>query len=198
MLVLSTRRIILFDAEPTRNNNNNNNNRRSVAMATLHSEMTPPPTRHRGILTFSISPPLYDFRNCSEKSLVDLKKSSENAAAVMLVSAVGTRSLSNFPEHDEFCKLDVIFYGERRGDATTETCCVAIPKDWPPNMFLFAVNQSIRQHGMVFIEQVRTKDTHHLCINEINWLYYTRDAHVVLEELQGQCAHFDVEGGTTK
>jgi hypothetical protein len=160
--------------------------------------MTPPPTRHRAILTFSSSPPLYDFRNCSEETLQDVKKSSENAPVVMLLSAVGTRSISHFAEHDEFCKLELLFYGDRCGDATTETCCVAIPKDWSPNMFLFAVNQSVRQHGMVFIERVRTKDIPHLCINEINWLYYTRDARVVREELQGQCAHFDVHGGVTK
>jgi hypothetical protein len=135
----------------------------------------PPATRHRAVLSFRKSVPLYDMRLHTSSAFQDILQSSSNAEKLMMVTTVSTGRISCVEEDPSYLELWISFFsGECTNDVNHRSKVevkVVMPQGWTPKMYLAALNKSTKKHSVVSIELLRIEGRSYATVNELQWLF---------------------------
>jgi hypothetical protein len=158
----------------------------------------PPATRHRAVMSFQKSVPLYDMRLHTSSVFKDILKSSTNAEKVMMATTVSTGRISRVKADPKFMELWISFYPSDCSHEANHNpkldVQVIMPQGWTPKMYLAALNKSTKKHSVVSLELVLIQGRSYATLNELQWLFCaTKEA--THSQLISSASYIRVSGG---
>jgi hypothetical protein len=156
----------------------------------------PPATRHRAVMSFQKSVPVYDMRLHSSSAFQDILQSSRNAEKLMMATTVSTGRISPVKEDPNFLELCITFFNDVNHLPKLEVN-VIMPEGWTPKMYLAALNKSTKKHSVVSVELLRIEGQSYATVNELHWLFSaTKEA--THSRLNCSASYIRVSGGEFK
>lgn len=135
----------------------------------------PPPSRHRGVLTFKESVSLFDLRNSASQA----EDCPMNHSFVMKVESVVTYQCFKNDSDARFLKMELNFWSSRADPGGRDDveqmlpfpCVVTMPSHWTPSVYLRALYHSVTQSKVICISSVKIDRSMHTSLNELDWFF---------------------------
>jgi hypothetical protein len=129
-----------------------------------------PATRHRAVMSFQKSVPLYDMRLHTSSAFQDILQSSRNAEKLMMATTVSTGRISLIKEDPNFLELCVNCFPREFSNDVNHLpkleVKVIMPQRWTPKMYLAALNKSTKKYSVVSIELLCIEGQSYATVNE--------------------------------
>ena len=169
----------------------------------------PRSTRHRGVLQLLDAVDVYDMRDASNCSVLDIINESMNATPQMKTKTISTSRLKKRNDGSGLTDMDVTIHAfftstvtrmnDEENDDRNISVVVTMPEAWTPMLYLAMVNSSIRKWNILSLETstICSGIERYYSFNSVHCNYNCFNLQYLQNNLLNTGAFADVVGGNT-